>query len=196
MIDGDSTQTSRRRLLEAGKALFARLGYEQASTAAIAREAGSSESQLIRYYRSKAGLLEAISDESWSALNGRIQQVVMAATSAAEALQATVDTLSDAFDADGELAFVLLFEGRRIRSKGFAGFENMLHILVQRGKKDGTIAPDLPENAVVFALFGAMENMARERLQAVRAGEEPPVSESDLRIVFRALLWGLRRDEG
>jgi len=144
MIDGDSTQTSRRRLLEAGKTLFARLGYEQASTAAIAREAGSSESQLIRYYRSKAGLLEAISDESWSALNGRIQQVVMAAPTAAEALQATAGALLEAFDGDGELAFVLLFEGRRIRSKGFADFENMLRILVQRGKKDGTIAPDLP----------------------------------------------------
>jgi len=190
-IDGDSTQTSRSRLLAAGKALFARLGYEQASTAAIAREAGSSESQLIRYYRSKAGLLEAISDESWSALNGRIQQLVMGATSAAEALQATVDTLSEVFDADGELAFVLLFEGWRIRSKGFADFETMLRILVQRGKKDGGVHPDLPESAVVFALLGATERMARERLQAVRAGQEPPVSEGDVRVVFKALLSGL-----
>lgn len=192
MIDGDSTQTSRRRLLEAGKVLFARLGYEQASTAAIAREAGSSESQLIRYYRSKTGLLEAISDENWGVLNGQIQQVVMAATSAADGLQAAVETLSAAFDGDGDLAFVLLFEGWRIRSKGFADFENLLHILVQRGKKDGTIRPDLPENAVVYALLGAAESMARERLQATRAGQEPPVSENDLRSVFRALVEGLR----
>ena len=48
-IDPDSTHTSRSRLLAAGKTLFARHGYEQASTAAIAREAGTSESQLVRY---------------------------------------------------------------------------------------------------------------------------------------------------
>ena len=192
MLDADSTQTSRRRLLDAGKTLFARLGYEQASTAAIAREAGSSESQLVRYYRSKAGLLEAISDESWSGLNGGIQQVVMGAPSAAEALQATVETLSETFNADSELAVVLLFEGRRMRTRGFADFENMLRIMVQRGKKDGTIGADLPESAVVFALFGAVESMARERVQAVRAGQEPPVSDDDVRMVFHALLAGLR----
>src|SRR5215212_379202 len=115
MLDGDSTQTSRRRLLEAGKSLFARLGYEQASTAAIAREAGTSESQLVRYYRSKAGLLETIFNESWGMLNGRIQQVVVAATSAGEAMQSIVQTLIEAFNSDLDLAFLLLFEGRRVR---------------------------------------------------------------------------------
>ena len=51
---------SRARLLAAGKSLFARLGYEFTSTATIARDAGTSESQLIRYFGSKAGLLETI----------------------------------------------------------------------------------------------------------------------------------------
>ena len=56
----DSTLNARQRLLEAGKTLFSRLGFERTSTAVIAREAGTSESQLVRYYRTKAGLLEAI----------------------------------------------------------------------------------------------------------------------------------------
>jgi len=34
--------------------------------------------------------------------------------------------------------------------------------------------------------------MTRERVQAVRAAQEPPVSESDVRAVFQALLSGLR----
>src|SRR5437763_1631692 len=85
-LDPDSTQTSRERLLEAGKSLFSKLGFEQTSTAAIAREAGTSESQLVRYYRSKVGLLEAIFNDNWKELNHRIQQVVVAATDAREAL--------------------------------------------------------------------------------------------------------------
>ena len=64
--EGDNTQTSRMRLLNAGKTLFAKNGYEQTSTAAIARESGSSESQLIRYFGGKAGLLEAIFNESFA----------------------------------------------------------------------------------------------------------------------------------
>jgi len=68
----DSTLTSRGRLLLSGKTLFARNGYEQTSTSAIAREAGSSESQLVRYFSGKSGLLEAIFNESWKPLNETI----------------------------------------------------------------------------------------------------------------------------
>src|SRR5436190_1559546 len=62
MFDTESTQTARTRLLASGKTLFARLGYEQTSTAAIAREALTSESQLVRHFEGKAGLLAAIFD--------------------------------------------------------------------------------------------------------------------------------------
>src|SRR3982751_1957287 len=68
-VDPDQTYTSRTRLLAAGKELFAREGYEQASTAAIAKAAGTSESQLMRYFGGKAGLLDAIFNESWAPLN-------------------------------------------------------------------------------------------------------------------------------
>src|SRR5919206_5125097 len=94
---GDNTQTSRQRLLEAGKSLFSKLGFEQTSTAAIAREAGTSESQLVRYYRSKVGLLEAIFNENWRELNHQIQQVVVAATDAKEALTGVLQCITEAF---------------------------------------------------------------------------------------------------
>ena len=85
-LDSDTTHTSRSRLLEAGKTLFAQNGYEQTSTSAIARAAGSSESQLMRYYGGKAGLLEAIFNFSWLALNQRIQNRIAASADAHEAL--------------------------------------------------------------------------------------------------------------
>src|SRR5438132_13349793 len=113
-LDADNTQTSRRRLLESGKSLFAKYGFEQTSTASIAREAGTSESQLVRYYRSKAGLLEAIFNDSWRGLNQSIQDVVVGATDAREALSGVLETVSSAFGSDPDLAYLLLFEGRRI----------------------------------------------------------------------------------
>src|SRR5947208_4214212 len=93
--DPDTTHTSRQRLLEAGKSLFAKFGFEQTSTATIAREAGTSESQLVRYYRSKAGLLEAIFNEHWAELTRKIQQVVVAAPDAREALAGVLARLGE-----------------------------------------------------------------------------------------------------
>ena len=50
--------------LFSGKRLFARNGYENTSTVAIAREAGTSESQLMKHFGSKQGLLAAVLDHS------------------------------------------------------------------------------------------------------------------------------------
>ncbi len=197
--DPDSTQTSRERLLEAGKSLFARLGFEQTSTAAIAREAGTSESQLVRYYRSKVGLLEAIFNENWKELNQRIQQVVVAATDAREALAGVLECITEAFGKDDALAYLLLFEGRRIRgatseiilSKGFMEFDNLLHVLIHRGKRDGTFRTDLNDDALASALLGATEAMIRDRLLAKRAGRPVPYDDRELGAIFIALMHGL-----
>src|SRR5579863_6751079 len=58
--------SSHDRILSAGKRLFARNGYENTSTVAIAREAGTSESQLMKHFGSKQGLLSSILDRGWS----------------------------------------------------------------------------------------------------------------------------------
>jgi AcrR family transcriptional regulator len=201
--DPDSTHTSRERLLEAGKSLFSRLGFEQTSTAAIAREAGTSESQLVRYYRSKAGLLEAIFNENWRALNQKIQQVVVAATDAREALAGVLESVTEEFGRDPALAYLLLFEGRRIRgstsevvlSKGFMEFDSLLHVLIHRGKRDGTFRGDLNTNALASALLGATEAMIRDRLLAQRAGNPLPYTDQEIRAIFFALLHGLQLDQ-
>src|SRR5437016_12757149 len=96
----ESEKTSRDRLLSAGKTLFARLGYEQTSTAAIAREALTSESQLVRHFEGKAGLLAAIFEEGWRPLNDAVQSVVADASSAREALLAVLSTVAAAFGKD------------------------------------------------------------------------------------------------
>ena len=64
--------SSHDRILMAAKHLFARGGYENTSTVAIAREAGTSESQLMKHFGSKQGLLGAIFDRGWQGISERI----------------------------------------------------------------------------------------------------------------------------
>ena len=184
---------SRERILESAKRLFAKRGFERTATLAIAHEAGTSESQLVRYFQTKTGLLQAIFDESWETLNQSIQPVVVGAANAREALVGVLETVIAAFGRDPELAHLLLFEGRRIRgassevllSKGFLDFENLLRVLIHRGKKDGSFHPDLNDFAMASALLGATEAMIRDRLMA--RGE---FSDEELRAIFFAMLEG------
>jgi AcrR family transcriptional regulator len=201
-VDPESTQTSRRRLIEAGKALFAKHGFEQTSTATIAREAGTSESQLVRYYKSKAGLLEAIFNDCWSGLNREIQDRVVAAADAHEALAGVLECVTSTFGKDPDLAYLLLFEGRRIRgatseillSQGFVEFAKLLTVLIHRGKRDGTFRTDLSDDAMASALLGATEAMIRDRMVSQRAGKGSPFTDEEIRKIFFALLHGLSRD--
>jgi AcrR family transcriptional regulator len=201
VLDSDNTQTSRRRLLDAGKTLFAQHGYEQTSTAAIARAAGTSESQLMRYYGGKAGLLDAISNFTWVGLNQELQGKIAAAADAREALLAVFGTMLESFDADPESAFLFVFEGRRVRNggpeiaspKGFAEFQELMRMVVRRGRRDGTFAEGYNEDALWFALMGAMEGMLRERVTARRNGQPEPFIDEELKGVLAAMVSGLSR---
>jgi AcrR family transcriptional regulator len=62
---GDHRQPPARRILDAAKALFSIRGYEQTTTARIARQAGTSESQVVKHFETKEGVLETIFNQGW-----------------------------------------------------------------------------------------------------------------------------------
>src|ERR1700692_4254072 len=64
----------RNRLLVTAKTLFASLGYDNISTAVIARNAGTGESQLMKHFGGKAGLLETIFTEGWERINSQLEE--------------------------------------------------------------------------------------------------------------------------
>ncbi len=197
-MDLDSTQTSRGRLLAAGKSLFSRLGYEQTSTAAIAREAGSSESQLVRYFGGKSGLLEAIFNEAWGGLNEHLRTHIEEAEHGREAILRVLQQFIDAFGRDHDIAFLFLFEGRRIRgadvilSKGFHQFSEVIRSLVRRGQEDGSFRNDVNEYVITSAMLGCAEGMIRDRMIAERENKPHPFENDAIHIVFEGMVNGLQ----
>jgi len=197
--DPDSTQTSRMRLLAAGKTLFAQSGYEQTSTSAIARSAGTSESQLMRYFGGKAGLLDAIFNESWTALTESVGAAVTDAPHAREAILALLGLMLTALTRDNELAVLFLFEGRRMRgashevalSKGFVKFWELICNLIERGQSDGSFRSDVKAVVLASAMLGCAEGMMRDRLLAERGVPPNPFDEAALRNTFEAMVNGL-----
>ncbi|HEX7150885.1 MAG TPA: TetR/AcrR family transcriptional regulator [Thermoanaerobaculia bacterium] len=197
--DADSTQTSRGRLLMAGKTLFSRSGYESTSTAAIAREAGSSESQLIRYFGGKAGLLEAIFNDGWTALADAVTREVAESRHGRDAILRILGLMIDAFTHDHDIAFLFLFEGRRMRgathevvlSKGYVTFMELVLQLIHKGQEDGSFRKDAPAPVLASAMLGCAEGMLRERILAERQGRPQPGDDGEVRKVFAAMVNGL-----
>jgi AcrR family transcriptional regulator len=56
------------RILKIAKGLFAAKGFEQARTSEIARLALTSESQLVKYFGGKNGLLLAVFERGWQGI--------------------------------------------------------------------------------------------------------------------------------
>src|ERR1700751_2916135 len=102
--------SSRERILVAAKRLFARNGYENTSTVAIAREAGTSESQLVKHFGSKQGLLVA---GLYPGLARSVRRVEASqnAASATGRLIAALEALVIELENDSELKELITLEG-------------------------------------------------------------------------------------
>jgi len=184
-------RSSQERLLTAAKRLFSSRGYENTSTAMIAREALTSESQLVKHFGGKEGLLEAIFDDGWNRLATQFPSLD-AIPSNRQKLRTMLELFLRAFEADPLLKELMLFESRRMRksgsdvmlTRGYQGFLVRIDSILQDMAKKGELKPGLSPVAVRSALVGMMEGMLREQLLYERhQGAEAPDSEM-IRKVF------------
>ncbi|MGH9863180.1 MAG: TetR/AcrR family transcriptional regulator [Candidatus Acidiferrales bacterium] len=167
-----SSHSSHDRILEAAKSLFARQGYENTSTVAIARLAGTSESQLMKHFGSKEGLLEAIFSAGWQKMIPRLQASIRGISSPAEKFHAFTRETLGMMERDPDLRRLLLLEGRRIRkegqhilmTQGFYDFVAALDAVIGEMHAAGQLRADIHPEAVRSALMGATEGLLRDQL--------------------------------
>src|SRR5436853_1024163 len=184
-----------QRILQAGKALFATRGYEKTSTVAIARAAGSSESQLMKHFGSKEGLLEAVFDQGWSILTERLGDLD-SLRDGRQKIEQLVGAMLVALEADPVLKELLLLEGRRIRkegqmilmTRGFLQIVGTLDRIVNEMRTQGELRPGVSPQAVRSALIGSVEGMLRDQVLAKRTGYPAAYSLEEVREIFRRAL--------
>ena len=192
---GTAAESSHDRILHAAKSLFASRGYENTSTVAIARAAGTSESQLIKHFGSKEGLLEAILDEGWVRMArglGRIQKL----DDPMNKLHALLEMVLSGFERDYELKELMLLEGRRIRkegnmimlTQGFLSFVQVIDGVLEELRDSGRLRADVPPDAIRAALMGLLEGLMRDQLLAERMKFPASYNTKQLRRVFEIAL--------
>ena len=191
--------SSRDRILAAAKQLFAARGYENTSTVAIARLAGTSESQLMKHFGSKEGLLECIFDSGWENLSSHIAEL-QKIPSPDKKLHALLDATLAGLERDVELKQLMLLEGRRIRregrmvlmTNGFLAYVSIIDGILAEMRAAGQLRADLNPQAVRSGLVGMFEGILRDQLLAEKADFPSSANVTDLRQLFQIIIPALK----
>jgi AcrR family transcriptional regulator len=183
----------RDRLLEAAKILFSIHGFENTSTAAVARQANTSESQLIKHFGSKEGLLEAIFEQGWQNLDF-ISRAVQVLPSPADKLRMIFELVLQTLERDQALKELMLFEGRRIRkagsgsdiliTSGYLRFSAAVEQVITDLTANTPLAEKASPPALTSALIGMFESMLRDQVLARRANFHFSSTPEEIRAVF------------
>jgi AcrR family transcriptional regulator len=117
----DKAGSSRQRLQEAAKALFAERGYEHTTVAAIVKLAKTSYSQFIVHFGDKSGVLSAIFLQAWGEIISTIRLATSRTSSPVGKLNLIVDVLLSYLERDQAFRTLLLMERATTRD-GNTGF--------------------------------------------------------------------------
>jgi AcrR family transcriptional regulator len=194
-LSSSAPTSSHDRILFAGKRLFARNGYENTSTVAIAREAGTSESQLMKHFGSKQGLLAAILDHGWMKILRRVQ-----ATQDSESLQqrllGALEAMVIELENDSELKELVALEAHRVRkdgrdvlvSNGYRQFSDVIASLLVEMRQRKLIRADVNLDAMRAGLIGLTDGLLREQVVARRSDAQANYSFDDVRKMLEVLV--------
>jgi AcrR family transcriptional regulator len=179
----------------AARRLFALNGYENTSTVAIAREAGTSESQLMKHFGSKRGLLAVILDRGWNSIMARVQ-IVPVNAAPVERLFRVLEAFVIELDNDADLKNLMVLEAGRVRkdnrdvivSNGFQQFAEVVSATLAEMRARGQIGSDVNLEAVRAAFIGMTEGLLRDQVLAQRSEFHASYNYDDLKKVIGAVL--------
>ena len=183
--------SSHDRILLAAKQLFSARGYEKTSTVAIARQAGTSESQLMKHFGSKEGLLEAIFERGWTALSPEMARAKEQDSPRAR-LRALFEVVVSGLERDPELMELMMLEARRVRREAnqvlvTTGFLQLIRIVdecVAQAQQSGQLKVPVKPETVRSGLIGMFEGLLRDTVLARRTGFPAHYTKEDISVMF------------
>jgi AcrR family transcriptional regulator len=196
--------SSRERSREAAKSLFSQKGYESTSLSEIARLAGTSESQIVHHFGSKAGLLRAVFEDAWEQINRAVRLAIAKSPSSLDKLKRSFNIVLASLEKDAALGTLLLLEGvprlRRgqhmiVLTHGYQEFIETLDGILKEIADRGELAEQIVPEAFRSGIIGLVEGMLRHQLLARISGFPASYSEADIWTLVSTLLLACLRSE-
>jgi AcrR family transcriptional regulator len=163
-------EETRRRIISAGRRLFATLGFEATTTTAVAREAGIGAGTLYNYVRGKEDLLVVVFredvgrewDEAFAAVDGDAALL--------EQLLAVFEHVSRFHELEPELSRAFFRDLHFVSPSVSAGVDEFMRgvfdriaLLLRLAQDQGRLDVDLPVRAVARNLFASWYVLMQRR---------------------------------
>jgi AcrR family transcriptional regulator len=168
----------RGRLFTAAAAVFARVGYADATAEAIAREAGMSKATFYEHFANKEDCIVALFDAATETVLGAMREA--AARDGADDRQARVrstlgallETLASYPDESQTLLVEIVGAGPRALERRDRALEAVTHYLVELNAQDAErgATPRLGEHDA-FAIIGAVVELASRQIRTGVPGD-------------------------
>lgn len=185
----------RDRILRAAVKIFSRKGFFNSKVSEIARAASVADGTIYLYFRNKDDLLISLFEEKMGEVVADVRRRIADGGNALEKLKIFIENHMDLLEREAGLVEVLQVELRQSTKflkdytpVKFFEYLEVISDILEEGKKEGFLRPDLNISIARRAIFGALDELSLTYILSRKPKYHPTATAAEL---CRLLLEGL-----
>jgi TetR/AcrR family fatty acid metabolism transcriptional regulator len=195
-VGPNSGREKRDRILRAAVKIFSRKGFFNSKVSEIARAASVADGTIYLYFRNKDDLLISLFEEKMGEVVADVRRRIACGGNALEKLKIFIENHMDLLEREAGLVEVIQVELRQSTKflkdytpVKFFEYLEVISDILEEGKKEGVLRPDLDVSIARRAIFGALDELSLTYILSRKPKYHPTVAAGEL---CRLLLEGLR----
>jgi len=185
----------RDRILRAAVKIFSRKGFFNSKVSEIARAAEVADGTIYLYFRNKDDLLISLFEEKMGEVVEDVRRRIAGGGNAIEKLRIFIENHMDLLERESGLVEVIQVELRQSTKflkdytpVKFFEYLDVIRDILEEGKGQGVLRPDLNVSIARRAIFGALDELSLTYILSRKPKYHPTVTAAEL---CRLLLEGL-----
>ena len=167
-VDRQSTRIRRRQIIDAARDLITSTGMESLTIDAIAEAVGMTEGAIYRHFVSKSAILSLLIDDIEETLLSTLRGARVDGAPAMEDLERILEAHLNDVEGRGAVSFIIIAEATGFDGIGLHGrvalmlthYLEFLQEVLEDGKREGSIRPDVDVQAGATAFLGLIQSTA------------------------------------
>src|SRR5512139_47571 len=185
----------RNRIIQAAIRIFSQKGFFNSKVSEIARASGVADGTIYLYFKNKDDLLISLFEEKMGEIVAEVRQRISAGKDACDRLQIFIENHMALLERDAGLFEVIQVELRQSNKflkdytpVKFFEYLQVISDILEEGKREGTMRPDLNVSVARRAIFGALDELCLTYVLSRNPKYHPSVCSAE---VFRILAGGI-----
>ncbi len=188
----------RNRILRSAIRIFSEKGFFNSKVSEIARASGVADGTIYLYFKNKDDLLISLFEEKMAEVVADVRQRIASGKNACEKLQIFIDNHMELLEREAGLIEVLQVELRQSKKflkdytpVKFFEYLEVISDILEQGKAEGTIRPDLNVSVARRAIFGALDELCLTYVLSRNPKYYPSVSAAEVWRIFSVGVCGV-----